>query len=299
MLLTLRNVPLPDAQQQGALPPPPGIIPNFASPSSIARSFQVGFGVCVGISGLFVITRTYARICVMKRWGLDDCKHPDVAGYWNLTSDQTLCGVLGWVWRSIRSTSAISLRDNRFCQLVTSLQVVGQCPMELAFINGMSMWLLFWNSKRFVLTAQTIKKLHWMDVALERSHDLIQSSHMLYQACDSVTVARHIYASKFAKTTPGLCQSHNREYDFLYYLLFSPYFPMHSTAKDLGPKTARKLHSRANNRHSFGLTERCPRLRHALVANYEDLAAPDFQVQEGGYFCRFRNGIFVSRNSSC
>lgn len=116
-----------------------------------------------------------------------------------------------------------------------------------------------------------------MVVALERSHDFIQPGHMLRQARHSDTVAHHIHASNFAKATPGLCQSHNREFDFLHCLLFPPYFPMHSAGKDLGPKSARNLHSRANNCHSFGLIERCSRLHHALVADNQDLAAPDIQ----------------------
>lgn len=88
MLFLQRNVPLPDPQERKALSPPPGTTPNLMNPPSIATSFQVGFGICVGISGLFVVTRTYTRIFLMKKWALDDCMYPSVAEDRNLTSDQ-------------------------------------------------------------------------------------------------------------------------------------------------------------------------------------------------------------------
>lgn len=65
--------------EQGALPPPPGVIPDFENPPSIAVGFQAGFGVCVGVSGLFVVARTYTRLRVMKKWGLEDCEYLTVA----------------------------------------------------------------------------------------------------------------------------------------------------------------------------------------------------------------------------
>ena len=79
MLLNLRNASLLYPQEKGALPLPSGIKPNFMNPSSIATSFQAGFGVCVGISGFFVIARTYTKVCVMKKWGLEDCKYSRIA----------------------------------------------------------------------------------------------------------------------------------------------------------------------------------------------------------------------------
>ena len=69
---------------------------------------------------------------------------------------------------------------------------------------------------------------------------------------------------------------------------------MHSAGKDLEPRSARNLPQCTSNRHSFCFAECHNRLRHALVANNQDLAAPDFQEQEGGYFRHFRNGFFVS-----
>ena len=64
-----------------ALPPPIGITPGYDNPTSIALRFQAGFGVCVGISGLFVITRTYTRLRVMRRWGLEDCEYHNEAEF--------------------------------------------------------------------------------------------------------------------------------------------------------------------------------------------------------------------------
>lgn len=100
---------------------------------------------------------------------------------------------------------------------------------------------------------------------------------MFCQARDFDTVARYIHTSKYTKTIPGIYQSHHRERDILYDLLFPPYFPMHAAGKDLGPNSARSLHQCTSNGHSFGLIERHNRLRHAIVANNQDLAAPDFQ----------------------
>ena len=120
---------------------------------------------------------------------------------------------------------------------------------------------------------------------------------MFCQARDLDAVAQYIYASNYAKTISGIYQSHHCKCDFLYYLLFPPNFPMHPTGKDLGPECARNLHKCTSNRHSFRLIECHNRLCHAIVANNQDLAAPDFQEQEGVYFSHFRNRLFVSSNS--
>ena len=53
------------------------------------------------------------------------------------------------------------------------------------------------------------------------------------------------------------------------------------------PKVPGNLHSRASSRHSFRLSERHTRLRHALVANNQGLAALDVQGARSGLFPSF------------
>lgn len=298
MLVTRPNVSVLDPQEQGAFPPPLGITPNFVNPSSIATGFQAGFGVCVGISGLFVIARTYTRICVMKRWGLEDCQYPSVAGYCqpNFCLDFMW---LSWVGRSEQSFDIYNRWGiHRLFRLFISSWAIGQCPMELACISGMSMWWLTWNSWRSVLDCSKHVEVHSLHVALVHSHDFIQSSHMFHQTRDCDTIFQYICARKDDKKLLGIHESHDSDCDILYRLFISSCFPMHSPGKDLEPKNSRNLPSHANNLHSFGLAERHTRLHHVLGANQNGLAASDVQGEEVGYHSRFRDRIFVGENSS-
>lgn len=61
--------------QQGALPPPPGVVPNFVNPSGGVH-FWLKFAqfVCIPIITVFVALRMYAKIFMLHEFYLEDCK---------------------------------------------------------------------------------------------------------------------------------------------------------------------------------------------------------------------------------
>lgn len=61
--------------QQGALPPPPGVEPNFVNPSGGVH-FWLKFTqlVCIVIITVFVALRMYAKIFMLHNFYLEDCK---------------------------------------------------------------------------------------------------------------------------------------------------------------------------------------------------------------------------------
>ena len=82
-------------KEQGALQPPPVTTLNFKIPPNMVISFETGFAVCVGISGLFVLARTYTRLRLMKKWGAEDCELLDIVNGCMLIHDKTSCGYPG------------------------------------------------------------------------------------------------------------------------------------------------------------------------------------------------------------
>ncbi|KAM3155058.1 hypothetical protein ABEW05_004436 [Botrytis cinerea] len=60
---------------EGALPPPSGVTPNFVSPPSIARYNILCQAVCVPVVTLFVILRLYTRIFIHGKTTGDDLNH--------------------------------------------------------------------------------------------------------------------------------------------------------------------------------------------------------------------------------
>ena len=61
--------------QQGAIPPPPGVVPNFVNPSGRVH-FWLKFAqfVCIPIIAIFVALRMYAKILMLHEFYLEDCK---------------------------------------------------------------------------------------------------------------------------------------------------------------------------------------------------------------------------------
>ena len=66
---------LPTNTIEGALPPPPGIIPNFAHPDKTVWTASVVTQVlCLVIVGMLMGLRIYVRTSVMNNFGKDDCR---------------------------------------------------------------------------------------------------------------------------------------------------------------------------------------------------------------------------------
>jgi hypothetical protein len=59
----------------GAVPPPPGIVPNFTNPESAAYRLIVGTIVCPAITLVFLLLRLYTKRYILKKLLLDDCEY--------------------------------------------------------------------------------------------------------------------------------------------------------------------------------------------------------------------------------
>lgn len=58
----------------GALPPPPGVTPNFVDPYSISGYIIATSVACFGFSTLLVWARMYTRFYITMSHGWDDCE---------------------------------------------------------------------------------------------------------------------------------------------------------------------------------------------------------------------------------
>ncbi|KAJ8121149.1 hypothetical protein ONZ43_g2326 [Nemania bipapillata] len=55
-----------------ALPPPPGQTSNFDHPASLRQQFDIGAGISIPLTTIFVFLRTYSRLWIKKTWILED-----------------------------------------------------------------------------------------------------------------------------------------------------------------------------------------------------------------------------------
>ena len=69
MPLTLRET---QPEIVGALPPPPGITPNFVNPYSAQTAIIAVLVACLVITTVLVASRLYTKLCVIKELGWED-----------------------------------------------------------------------------------------------------------------------------------------------------------------------------------------------------------------------------------
>ena len=62
-----------------ALPPPPGIKPNFADPVGIQDPFIIVTSLFLALTGIFVLCRVYTKAVIARKASWDDCMHPAVS----------------------------------------------------------------------------------------------------------------------------------------------------------------------------------------------------------------------------
>lgn len=60
--------------QIGGLPPPPGVTPNFVNPENHTAQGHAVFIMCLVLSTIFVVLRTYTRFILLKSHGWEDCE---------------------------------------------------------------------------------------------------------------------------------------------------------------------------------------------------------------------------------
>lgn len=63
-----------------AWPPPPGVIPNFTNPDSIAYQLIIVAAICPAVALVFLGLRLYTKLRILKQLLLDDCKSVHALG---------------------------------------------------------------------------------------------------------------------------------------------------------------------------------------------------------------------------
>ncbi|KAI8401268.1 hypothetical protein FOFC_18137 [Fusarium oxysporum] len=69
-----------DSSTVGAYPPPPGVVPNFTNPESIASRVVLAAALSPVFTIPIVLLRLYTSRFIIKCWHLDDCRSPSSKG---------------------------------------------------------------------------------------------------------------------------------------------------------------------------------------------------------------------------
>lgn len=57
-----------------ALAPPDGLSSDFGHPDSLQRWSNLCISVCLSMSTIVFLLRTYVRVAIKRQWMLEDCK---------------------------------------------------------------------------------------------------------------------------------------------------------------------------------------------------------------------------------
>jgi hypothetical protein len=63
-----------DPSKLPAVPPPPGVVPNFNNPDNYKHHNIVLHTVVLTITSVAVLVRLYTRAIIKKKFGVDDCE---------------------------------------------------------------------------------------------------------------------------------------------------------------------------------------------------------------------------------
>ena len=64
-----------DLSKIPALEPPPGVIPDFVNPPSLAKTLIIVNVIFMVLMVIFVALRVYSKALVIRAMGWDDCEH--------------------------------------------------------------------------------------------------------------------------------------------------------------------------------------------------------------------------------
>ena len=73
--LTPREAKL--ASNQPLIPPPPGVTPNFTNPPDHGRLQIVVTSFLLGVTAVFLLSRVYLKVYIIKKYTWDDRKFRD------------------------------------------------------------------------------------------------------------------------------------------------------------------------------------------------------------------------------
>lgn len=62
------------SDKAGAVPPPPGVTPNFLHPAYHAGGIVPLAAVFIPLAAIFMFLRVYTKVRIIKVFGLEDCK---------------------------------------------------------------------------------------------------------------------------------------------------------------------------------------------------------------------------------
>lgn len=64
------------SQIEGSIAPPPGVVPNFDSPKDELKTvFIVTQVLCIVFVTIFMATRVYVRLSILRAFGREDCEY--------------------------------------------------------------------------------------------------------------------------------------------------------------------------------------------------------------------------------
>jgi hypothetical protein len=75
----MRSFDLSLRKENGAIPPPSGVTPNFTDPPSLQHIVLITNIIFTLVSALFVILRLYTTGFIIRSVGIDDCKYFDLS----------------------------------------------------------------------------------------------------------------------------------------------------------------------------------------------------------------------------
>ena len=64
------------SEPTSALPPPPGVTPNFSHPETLWKWDVLCVTICLVFTTIPFLLRTYVRLFLKRQWLFEDCKSP-------------------------------------------------------------------------------------------------------------------------------------------------------------------------------------------------------------------------------
>lgn len=110
-----------------ALPPPPGVIPNFTNPESKGESLIIPGAILLTLVIIAVANRAYTKLCIIRKFSWDD-----------LTLSLSAIGAIAsygvCVWGNVANTLS-STRTNKMFILGIRYGVLGKHQYDLHLSN--------------------------------------------------------------------------------------------------------------------------------------------------------------------
>ncbi|KAK6956859.1 hypothetical protein Daesc_002140 [Daldinia eschscholtzii] len=72
-----------DLDHTPIIAPPPGVVPNFENPKSLAPIGRITIAVVLPLMVIFVVLRFYTRFQISRSIGADDCRNPQNNSGWD------------------------------------------------------------------------------------------------------------------------------------------------------------------------------------------------------------------------